>query len=168
MRLVFALAAICVWLGTLATAMAGAAEEKNWIKVCDIQDHHDCMMRQVRHTTTAFDAAMMVRMKPGGQLLVSVNFPTGVDLLKPQKWQIDNGSPGDAPFVYCSKDACSSQAIVDTNFIARLKKGKSMTASAYLRDGAPISISFDLAGFSSTFDSENFMTIDQYKQLNSK
>jgi invasion protein IalB len=156
---------------TDASANAGAAASsppsQNWLKVCDpLPDGKKaCVMRQVVLNQGQFLGSFLLRDDPGQQsrLLAVAAVPLGVLLPFGLTWQIDNGKPIRVPYMLCDPQSCASQLVINEAYVNSLKKGSKLTLTAKTRQNKDLQIVVNLAGFTTTYDSDTALTFDQYR-----
>jgi len=155
-----------------ATATATTAKpEDNWLKICEPLESGEkaCIMRQVVLNKGQFFGSFMLRNDPGqeSRLLAVAAVPLGVLLPFNMVWQIDGGKPIRVPFVLCDKISCTSQLVINENYINSLKKGGKLTLSAKTQQNKDLVININLAGFTSVYDSDTALTFDQFRKQSS-
>ncbi len=142
--------------------------EDNWLKICEPLESGEkaCIMRQVVLNNGQFFGSFMLRNDPGqeSRLLAVAAVPLGVLLPFNLVWQIDGGKPIRVPFVLCDKISCTSQLVIDENYVHSLKKGSKLSLSAKTRQNKDLVVNINLAGFTAVYDSDSALTFDQFRQ----
>jgi len=150
-----------------ATAPALKPED-NWLKICEPLKTGEkaCIMRQIVLANGQFLGSFMLRNDPGqeSRLLAVAAVPLGVLLPFNMVWQIDGGKPIRVPFVLCDKVSCTSQLVINENYINSLKKGSKLTLSAKTQKNKDLVININLAGFTNVYDSDTSLTFDQFRK----
>lgn len=145
-----------------------AKPEDNWLKICEPLENGEkaCILRQVVLANGQFLGSFMLRNDPGqeNRLLAVAAVPLGVLLPFNMVWQIDGGKPIRVPFVLCDKLSCTSQLVINENYVNSLKKGAKLTLTAKTPQNKDLTIQINLAGFTSVYDSEDALTFDQFRK----
>ncbi len=154
----------------VAAAVDGLASQ-NWLKVCDpLPDGQKaCLMRQVLLANGQFLGSFLLRDDPGqeSRLLAVAAVPLGVLLPFGLTWQIDNAKPVRVPYMLCDTQSCSTQLVINEQYVNSLKRGAKLTLTAKNRQNQDLAIEIDLAGFTATYDSEAALTFEQLQQQES-
>src|SRR5215217_927658 len=148
-------------------AAAGDAAQ-NWLKVCDPLDDGQkaCIMRQVVLANGQFLGSFLLRDDPGqeSRLLAVAAVPLGVLLPFGLTWQIDGAKPVRVPYMICDPTSCATQLVINEQYVSSLKAGGKLTLTAKNRQNQDLTIEINLAGFTSTYDSDTAMTFEQFQQ----
>jgi len=151
-----------------AAPQAAANPQQNWLKVCDPLENGQkaCIMRQVVLANGQFVGSFLLRDDPGqeSRLLAVAAVPLGVLLPFGLSWQIDGGKPIRVPFMLCDPQSCATQLVINEAYVDSLKRGGTLKLTAKNRQNEDLVISINLAGFTSTYDSDTAMTFDQFRQ----
>lgn len=154
-----------------AAAPAAANPAQNWLKVCDpLPDGQKaCIMRQVVLANGQFLGSFLLRDDPGqeSRLLAVAAVPLGVLLPFGLTWQIDGAKPVRVPYMICDPTSCATQLVINEQYVNSLKAGNKLTLTAKNRQNQDLTIEINLAGFTSTYDSDTAMTFDQFQQQTS-
>ncbi|MBJ3784228.1 invasion associated locus B family protein [Devosia sediminis] len=154
----------------IAAAVDGLASQ-NWLKVCDpLPDGQKaCLMRQVLLANGQFLGSFLLRDDPGqeSRLLAVASVPLGVLLPFGLTWQIDNAKPIRVPYMLCDTQSCSTQLVINEQYVDSLKRGGKLTLTAKNRQNEDLAIEIDLAGFTATYDSDSALTFEQLQQQES-
>ncbi len=149
-----------------AAAVAGPAVDP-WLKVCDTlaDGKKACIMQQMVQINGQPLASFTLRDDPGQQsrLLAVANLPLGVLLPFGLTWQIDAGKPLRVPFILCDAGGCSSQLVINEEYINSLKKGATLKLSTKNRFNQDLTIQITLAGFTAMYDGPEDMSMQQYQ-----
>ena len=157
--------------GTAGTP-AAATPDQNWLKICDpLEDgKRACIMRQVVVTqNNQFLGSFLLRDDPGqeSRLLAVAAVPLGVLLPFGVTWQIDGGKPIRVPYMLCDLRSCSTQLVINEAYVNSLKKGNKLTLTAKNRKNEDLTITINLAGFTSVYDGDASLTIEEYNKVTS-
>lgn len=151
--------------------VAAAVDElasQNWLKVCDpLPDGQKaCLMRQVVLANGQFLGSFLLRDDPGqeSRLLAVAAVPLGVLLPFGLTWQIDNADPVRVPYMLCDVQSCSTQLVINEQYVNSLKRGAKLTLTAKNRQNQDLSVEIDLAGFTATYDGDAALTFEQLQQ----
>jgi len=154
----------------ISAAVDGLASQ-NWLKVCDpLPDGQKaCLMRQVLLANGQFLGSFLLRDDPGqeSRLLAVAAVPLGVLLPFGLTWQIDNAKPIRVPYMLCDTQSCSTQLVINEQYINSLKSGNKLILTAKNRQNQDLAIEIDLAGFTATYDSDAALTFEQLQQQES-
>jgi len=148
-------------------ADASANPAQNWLKVCDpLKDGkgNACIMRQVIVANGQFLGSFLLRDDPGqeSRLLAVAAVPLGVLLPFGLTWQIDGGKPIRVPFMLCDPTSCATQLVINEAYVNNLKKGGALKLTAKNRQNKDLTITINLAGFTSVYDGEAAMTFEEF------
>ncbi len=151
------------------TSLSSAPKpEDNWLKICEPLDNGEkaCIMRQIVLQNGQFFGSFMLRNDPGqeSKLLAVAAVPLGVLLPFNMVWQIDGGKPIRVPFVLCDKVSCTSQLVINENYVNSLRKGAKLSLSAKTQRNKDLVVNINLAGFTSVYDSDSALTFDQFRE----
>jgi Invasion protein B, involved in pathogenesis len=156
--------------GEVAAAVDNLASQ-NWLKVCDpLPDGQKaCLMRQVVLANGQFLGSFLLRDDPGqeSRLLAVAAVPLGVLLPFGLTWQIDNAKPVRVPYMLCDTQSCSTQLVINEQYVNSLKRGAKLTLTAKNRQNQDLAIEIDLAGFTATYDGDAALTFEQLQQQES-
>ena len=157
--------------GTAGTP-AAATPEQNWLKICDpLEDgKRACIMRQVVVTqNNQFLGSFLLRDDPGqeSRLVAIAAVPLGVLLPFGMTWQIDGGKPIRVPYMLCDLRSCSTQLVINEAYVNSLKKGNKLSLTAKNRKNEDLTITINLAGFTTAYDGDASLTIEEYKKVTS-
>ncbi|KKB09692.1 invasion associated locus B family protein [Devosia chinhatensis] len=144
---------------------------QNWLKVCDpLPDGQKaCLMRQVVLANGQFLGSFLLRDDPGqeSRLLAVAAVPLGVLLPFGLTWQIDNAKPVRVPYMLCDTQSCSTQLVINEQYVNSLKRGGTLKLTAKNRQNQDLTIDISLAGFTATYDSESALTFEQLQMQES-
>ena len=147
---------------------SAARPEDNWLKICEPLENGEkaCIMRQIVLNNGQFYGSFMLRNDPGqeSRLLAVAAVPLGVLLPFNMVWQIDGGKPIRVPYVICDKISCSSQLVINENYVESLKKGAKLTLSAKTRQNKDLVVHINLAGFTAVYESDEALTFEQFRK----
>lgn len=144
---------------------------QNWLKVCDpLPDGQKaCLMRQVVLANGQFLGSFLLRDDPGqeSRLLAVAAVPLGVLLPFGLTWQIDNAKPVRVPYMLCDTQSCSTQLVINEQYVNSLKRGNTLKLTAKNRQNQDLTIDINLAGFTATYDGDAALTFEQLQQQES-
>lgn len=160
--------------GSATEEVAAAVDNlasQNWLKVCDpLPDGQKaCLMRQVVLANGQFLGSFLLRDDPGqeSRLLAVAAVPLGVLLPFGLTWQIDNAKPVRVPYMLCDTQSCSTQLVINEQYINSLKAGNKLTLTAKNRQNQDLAIEINLSGFTATYDGDAALTFEQLQQQES-
>jgi invasion protein IalB len=143
--------------------------EVNWLKVCQPNEtgENACIMRQVVVANGQFIGSFLLRDDPSqeSRLLAVAAVPLGVLLPFGLTWQIDGGQPVRVPFMICDPTSCATQLVINEAYISSLKRGATLKLTAKNRQNEDLTISINLSGFTSVYESEQSLTFEEYNNL---
>ncbi|ODT69684.1 MAG: hypothetical protein ABS75_15540 [Pelagibacterium sp. SCN 63-23] len=156
--------------GEVAAAVDNLASQ-NWLKVCDPLENGQkaCLMRQVVLANGEFLGSFLLRDDPGqeSRLLAVAAVPLGVLLPFGLTWQIDNAKPIRVPYMLCDPQSCSTQLVINEQYVNSLKRGNKLKLTAKNRQNQDLTIEINLAGFTATYDGDSALTFEQFQQESS-
>jgi invasion protein IalB len=157
--------------GTAGTPTA-TGNQQNWAKVCEPRDDGKkfCVVYQVVVTqNNQFLGQFVLRDDPGqeSRLVAIAAVPLGVLLPFGMTWQIDGGKPIRVPYMLCDLRSCSTQLVINEAYINSLKKGNKLQLTAKNRKNEDLTITINLAGFTTTYDGDASLTIEEYNKVTS-
>jgi len=151
-----------------AAAAPNRKPEDNWLKICEPLESGEqaCILRQVILAKGQFLGSFLLRNDPGqeSRLLAVAAVPLGVLLPFNMVWQIDGGKPVRVPFVLCDKISCTSQLVINENYVNSLKKGSKLKLTAKTQQNKDLIVEINLAGFTAVYESDTALTFDQFRQ----
>lgn len=151
-----------------AAAAPARKPEDNWLKICEPLESGEqaCILRQVILAKGQFLGSFLLRNDPGqeSRLLAVAAVPLGVLLPFNMVWQIDGGKPVRVPFVLCDKISCTSQLVINENYVNSLKKGSKLKLTAKTQQNKDLIVEINLAGFTAVYESDTSLTFDQFRQ----
>jgi invasion protein IalB len=154
----------------VAAAVDGMPSQ-NWLKVCDpLPDGQKaCIMRQIVLANGQFLGSFLLRDDPGqeSRLLAVASVPLGVLLPFGLTWQIDSAKPVRVPYMLCDTQSCSTQLVINEQYVNSLKRGSKLVLTAKNRQNQDLNIEINLAGFTATYDGEAALTFEQLQQQSS-
>lgn len=154
----------------VAAAVDNLASQ-NWLKICEGEgENRACVMRQVVVAGgEIFQGSFLLRDDPSqeSRLLAVAAVPVGVLLPFGLTWQIDNANPQRVPYMLCDPVSCSTQLVINEQYVNSLKRGSTLKLTAKDRNNQDVSVSINLAGFTATYDSDQALTPEQLQQQDS-
>jgi invasion protein IalB len=149
-----------------ATPDATATPELPWLKFCgtlaDDSGQKLCLVRQLVYAQNQLIARFILRDNPAEDtpLLVLAAMPNGVTLPFGLRLQIDNGREMILPYIQCDAAMCNVRTVVDEAFVNSLKRGAVLKLTAKNARGTNFTVEIDLKGFTSVYDSTEFVSLD--------
>jgi len=151
-----------------AEATTPAPASQNWLKVCDpLPDGQKaCIMRQVVLANGQFLGSFLLRDDPGqeSRLLAVAAVPLGMLLPFGVSWQIDEAKPVRVPYILCDPMSCSTQLVINEQYVNSLKKGNKLKLTAKNQKSQDVTIEITLAGFTAAYDGEASMTFEEFRE----
>jgi invasion protein IalB len=158
--------------GQAGTPTAEGGAPQNWAKVCEPKEDGTkfCVVYQVVVSqNNQFLGQFVLRDDPGqeSRLVAIAAVPLGVLLPFGMTWQIDGAKPIRVPYMLCDLRSCSTQLVINEAYVNSLKKGNKLMLTAKNRRNEDLTITINLAGFTSTYDGETSLTIEEYNKVTS-
>jgi invasion protein IalB len=158
--------------GQAGTPEAAGGAQQNWAKVCEPRDDGKkfCVVYQVVVSqNNQFLGQFVLRDDPAqeSRLVAIAAVPLGVLLPFGMTWQIDGSKPIRVPYMLCDLRSCSTQLVINEAYVNSLKKGNKLMLTAKNRRNEDLTITINLAGFTSTYDGETSLTIEEYNKVTS-
>ncbi|MER2604678.1 MAG: invasion associated locus B family protein [Siculibacillus sp.] len=131
-----------------------AAPTDAWIKVCrsdEKQKKELCKTAyDLRSAGGQFLASIAIVEATGeARKIVEMIMPTGLLLQPGLKVQVDQNKGEDAKFGMCAPDGCVAQMVSNEAFVASMKKGSTLTITAYGQASNPVTFTVPLTSFAS-------------------
>lgn len=147
-----AAAAIFGTAGSVVAQTAAASGTDSWIKICRSDEKLKkelCKTAYELRTPAGQFLASIAVVEASGEARKIVEFimPTGLLLQPGLKVQIDQGKTDDAKFGMCAPDGCVAQLVSTDAYTASLKKGQSLTITAFGQASNPVTFAFPLTTF---------------------
>jgi invasion protein IalB len=157
--------------GTAGTPTATGTQQ-NWAKVCEPRDDGKkfCVVYQVVVTqNNQFLGQFVLRDDPSqeSRLVAIAAVPLGVLLPFGMTWQIDGGKPIRVPYMLCDLRSCSTQLVINEAYVNSLKKGNKLSLTAKNRKNEDLTITINLAGFTTAYDGDASLTVEEYNKVTS-
>ncbi|HVW94073.1 MAG TPA: invasion associated locus B family protein [Devosia sp.] len=154
---------------TPAAPRAVPEKLKEWAKFCDPNqppnNHTVCVVQRLAFNGNNTSGSLTLRLDATAKnspVLAVAAVPVGIALIPGLKWQIDDQKPVTLPFWRCTPQACESEQILKPDFLARLRKGNTLTLTAKNVNNKDFTVAISLAGFSAAYDMENPPTYKEY------
>ena len=145
-----------------APAPAAAADQPQlmyspWMKICgkgpDTNNQQVCVITKDGRLENGMPVAIVQLFEPeGGQKVMRVTVPLGMQLAHGTRMIIDQGQPAQEPYKICFPVGCMSDYALTDDMIAKMKKGTMLTVQAINMQGTPISLPLPLADFAKAYD----------------
>ncbi len=128
-----------------------------WMKVCgkgpDTNDKQVCVITKDGRLENGMPVAIVQLFEPeGGQKVLRVTVPLGMQLAHGTRMLIDQGPPTQSPYNICFPVGCMADYQVTDDLIARMKKGQNIIVQAINMQGTPISLPLPLNDFAKAYD----------------
>ena len=128
-----------------------------WMKVCgkgpDTGGKKVCVLTKDGRLENGMPVAIVQLFEPeGGQKILRVTVPLGMQLAQGTRMIIDKEQPVQEPYKICFPVGCMSDYPVSDDMIKNLKKGKMLTVQAINMQGTPISLPLPLNDFAKAYD----------------
>ena len=128
-----------------------------WMKICgkgpDTNNQQVCVITKDGRLENGMPVAIIQLFEPeGGQKILRVTVPLGMQLAHGTRMIIDQGQPAQEPYKICFPVGCMSDYALTDDIIARMKKGQMLTVQAINMQGTPISLPLPLADFAKAYD----------------
>jgi invasion protein IalB len=145
-----------------AAPQAAAADQPQlmyspWMKICgkgpDTNNQQVCVITKDGRLENGMPVAIVQLFEPeGGQKILRVTVPLGMQLSHGTRMLIDQGQPVQEPYKICFPVGCMSDYALNDEIIGRMKKGQMLTVQAINMQGTPISLPLPLADFAKAYD----------------
>ena len=128
-----------------------------WMKVCgkgpDTNDKQVCVITKDGRLENGMPVAIVQLFEPeGGQRVLRVTVPLGMQLSHGTRMLIDQGQPTQSPYNICFPVGCMADYQVTDDLIAKMKKGQNIIVQAINMQGTPISLPLPLNDFAKAYD----------------
>jgi invasion protein IalB len=140
---------------TLAPAAPaeGAIAQPDWEKICGkIKDVQECHTSRKRLAATGQPLAQFLVIERGDKKLLQIAVPP-VALIQPGvQVKIDEAEPTGVKYVVCTPGECLALGEINADFVAKLKKGGTLTITMLNPQGKPVNFEISLVGFTAVYD----------------
>ncbi len=128
-----------------------------WMKICgkgpDTNNQQVCVITKDGRLENGMPVAIVQLFEPeGGQKVLRVTVPLGMQLAHGTRMLIDQGQPVQEPYKICFLVGCMSDYALTEDMIGKMKKGQMLTVQAINMQGTPISLPLPLADFAKAYD----------------
>ncbi|MGA8423683.1 MAG: invasion associated locus B family protein, partial [Pseudolabrys sp.] len=128
-----------------------------WMKVCgkgpDTQNKQVCVITKDGRLENGMPVAIVQLFEPeGGQKVLRVTVPLGMQLSHGTRMLIDQGQPAQSPYSICFPVGCMADFQVTDDLIGKMKKGQNIIVQAINMQGTPISLPLPLSDFAKAYD----------------
>ena len=128
-----------------------------WMKVCgkgpDTQNKQVCVITKDGRLENGMPVAIVQLFEPeGGQKVLRVTVPLGMQLSHGTRMLIDQGQPAQSPYSICFPVGCMADYQVTDDLIGKMKKGQNIIVQAINMQGTPISLPLPLNDFAKAYD----------------
>jgi invasion protein IalB len=136
-----------------AQPAASAVAQPDWEKICGtIKDQQECHVSRKRLAATGQPLAQFMIIERGDKKLIQIAVPPVVLIQPGVQLKIDTNQPTGVKYVVCTPGECLALGEINTEFVAGLKRGKSMTVTMLNPQGKPVNFDISLAGFTASYD----------------
>lgn len=145
-----------------AAPAAAAADQPQlmyspWMKICgkgpDTNNQQVCVITKDGRLENGMPVAIVQLFEPeGGQKIMRVTVPLGMQLAHGTRMFIDQGQPVQEPYKICFPVGCMSDYPLTDDVIGKMKKGQMLTVQAINMQGTPISLPLPLGDFAKAYD----------------
>ncbi len=143
-------------------APAAAADQPQlmyspWVKICgkgpETNNQQVCVITKDGRLENGMPVAIVQLFEPeGGQKIMRVTVPLGMQLAHGTRMIIDQGQPAQEPYKICFPVGCMSDYALTDDIIGKMKKGQMLTVQAINMQGTPISLPLPLGDFAKAYD----------------
>lgn len=127
-----------------------------WTKICQTSEQtkkETCVVTQNLHAETGqMLAAVTVIEEKGAQRFFRVAVPLGMMIEPGLRVVVDQNQPLEAKYVICVPDGCFADLQINDDFVANLKKGKTLIVQTINHVGRTVNITFPLTDFGKSYD----------------
>ena len=128
-----------------------------WMKICgkgpDTNNQQVCVITKDGRLENGMPVAIVQLFEPeGGQKIMRVTVPLGMQLAHGTRMIIDQGQPVQEPYKICFPVGCMSDYALTDDIIGKMKKGQMLTLQAINMQGTPISLPLPLGDFAKAYD----------------
>jgi len=128
-----------------------------WMKICgkgpDTGGKQVCVITKDGRLENGMPVAIVQLFEPeGGQKILRVTVPLGMQLAHGTRMIVDQGQPAQEPYKICFPVGCMSDYPLTDDMIGKMKKGQTLTVQAINMQGTPISLPLPLADFAKAYD----------------
>ena len=128
-----------------------------WMKVCgkgpDTNNKQVCVVTKDGRLENGMPVAIVQLFDPeGGQKILRVTVPLGMQLAHGTRMIIDKEQPVQEPYKICFPVGCMSDYAVTDDLVGKMKKGQMLTIQAINMQGTPISLPLPLTDFAKAYD----------------
>ncbi len=128
-----------------------------WMKICgkgpDTNNQQVCVITKDGRLENGMPVAIVQLFEPeGGQKIMRVTVPLGMQLAHGTRMIIDQGQPVQEPYKICFPVGCMSDYALTDDLIGKMKKGQMLTLQAINMQGTPISLPLPLGDFAKAYD----------------
>jgi invasion protein IalB len=128
-----------------------------WMKVCakgpDTNNKQVCVITKDGRLENGMPVAIVQLFEPeGGQKVLRVTVPLGMQISHGTRMLIDQGQPAQSPYSICFPVGCMADYQVTDDLIGKMKKGQNIIVQAINMQGTPISLPLPLNDFAKAYD----------------
>ncbi|MTI17552.1 invasion associated locus B family protein [Rhodobacteraceae bacterium RKSG542] len=144
-------------IGFSGAALAQAAPEDAWVKVCNTdpktKKEYCLITQELRTDTGQFLAQAVIREVTGeSRKLLHIAVPPGMLIQPGLRVQVDAAQQKEAKYTICFPNACIAELVIDDEFIGSLKKGGKLVITTLNQQGKARPFDMTLTGFTRVYD----------------
>ena len=142
---------------TLPSQKTETINYENWILTCreflDGPKKRNCSITVAvqKQDTNQIVLALTVQPNEQGQMVVSIQTPTGVAIAPGVELKLEKAAPRKSGFDFCEPSRCSASFIADKNFVREASAAASLTVVIQSSDGKPVTLEFPIKGFDKAY-----------------
>ena len=136
-----------------AAPAQSAVAQPDWEKICGkIKEIEECHTSRKRLAATGQPLAQFLVIERGDKKLLQIAVPP-VALIQPGvQVKIDDAEPTGVKYVVCTPGECLALGEITADFVAKLKKGGTLTITMLNPQGKPVNFEISLVGFTAVYD----------------
>jgi invasion protein IalB len=104
-----------------------------------------------KQDTNQIVLALTVQPNEQGQLIASIQTPTGVAIAPGVELKFEKAASRKLAFDFCEPSRCSASQAADKNFIREVSAAASLTVVVQSSDGKPVNFEFPVKGFDKAY-----------------
>ena len=151
------------------TAAARPPLPANWVKVCDTDPkdakHKVCLLQKLvlKDNDRIGSVSLRIDSNKNVPVLAVAALPVGMVLLPGLNWQIDKQKPVTVPYWRCTSKFCESEQVLKgSDFLKKMRAGKTLMLTAKGLDNKNFNFPVDLAGFGTEYDRTDAPSSTEY------
>jgi invasion protein IalB len=142
---------------TLPSQKTETINYENWILTCreflDGPKKRNCSITVAvqKQDTNQIVLALTVQPNEQGQMVVSIQTPTGVAIAPGVELKLEKAAARKLAFDLCEPSRCSASLIADKNFVREASLAASLAVVIQSSDGKPVNFEFPIKGFDKAY-----------------